>query len=105
MDIGSAVGRRNGVTEDQLREFHDFETSPAFDPLERLVIRYGIAMSRTPSEVDDALFGEIHRHLDDRQMVELTASIALENYRARFNRAFAIQPEGFSEGSYCALPA
>ena len=105
MDIGSAVGRRTGVTEQQLQEFHDYETSSAFSPLERVVIRYAIAMSRTPADVDDALFQELRGFLEDRQIVELTASIALENYRARFNRAFAIQAEGFSEGAFCALPA
>ena len=105
MDIGSAVGRRTGVTEQQLQEFQDFETSPAFSPLERAVIRYSIAMSRTPADVGDAVFQELRGPLDDRQIVELTASIAIENYRARFNRAFAIQSEGFSEGAFCALPA
>jgi alkylhydroperoxidase family enzyme len=105
MDIGSAVGRRTGVTEQQLQEFQDFETSSAFSPLERMVIRYAIAMSRTPADVGDAVFQELRGHLEDRQIVELTAAIALENYRARFNRAFGIQSEGFSEGAFCALPA
>ena len=37
-------------------------------------------------------------------MVELTATIAWENYRARFDHAFGIEGEGFSEGAVCALP-
>jgi hypothetical protein len=32
--------------------------------------------------------------------VELVATAALENFRARFNRAFRIEPNGF----YCPLP-
>jgi hypothetical protein len=36
--------------------------------------------------------------------VELTATIAWENYRARFDHAFGIEGEGFSEGAFCALP-
>jgi len=32
-------------------------------------------------------------------MVELTAAIAWENFRARFNRGFGIEAEGFSEGA------
>jgi hypothetical protein len=38
-------------------------------------------------------------------LVELRTAIAWENYRARFDHAFGMEAEGFSEGSYCALPA
>jgi hypothetical protein len=36
--------------------------------------------------------------------VELTAVIAWENQRARFNDALGMGYQGFSEGSYCLLP-
>jgi hypothetical protein len=36
-------------------------------------------------------------------LVELTAAIAWENYRARFNQALGMGYGGFSEGSYCLL--
>jgi len=35
-------------------------------------------------------------------MVELTVTTAWENFRARFNRGFAIESEGFSDGVTCA---
>jgi alkylhydroperoxidase family enzyme len=104
MDIGSAVGRKQGVTEQQLRDLADFETSPAFSELERLVLRYAVGMTRTPVEVSDELFASLQRHLSPGQMVELTSAIAWENYRARFDHAFGIEAEGFSEGAFCALP-
>jgi hypothetical protein len=37
-------------------------------------------------------------------MVELTAAIAQENFRARFNRPFGVEAAGFSEGAFCPLP-
>ncbi len=37
-------------------------------------------------------------------MVELTAVVAFENYLARFNRGFDVQPVGFSEGAFCPIP-
>ena len=61
-------------------------------------------MTRTPVEVPDALFADLRARFDEAQMVELTASIAWENYRARFNHAFGLEAEGFSEGAFCALP-
>jgi hypothetical protein len=36
--------------------------------------------------------------------VELTAAIAWENYRARFDHAWDIGAQGFSEGAFCVLP-
>src|SRR5262249_2807088 len=97
MDIGSAVGRKQGVTEQQVLELAGFESSPAFSELERLVLRYAIAMTETPVEVPEELFAQLRQHFNPRQMVELTSAIAWENYRARFNHAFGIEAEGFSE--------
>lgn len=43
-------------------------------------------------------------HFSEEQLVELTGVIALENFRARFNRGFDVADQGFSEGAVCALP-
>ena len=85
-------------------ELDRFETSDAYDELERDVLRYAEAMTRTPVEVPDALFAALRARLDPRQMVELTSAIAWENYRARFDHAFGIESQGFSEGAFCPLP-
>jgi alkylhydroperoxidase family enzyme len=61
-------------------------------------------MTRTPVEVSDALFARLQQHLNNAQLVELTAVIAWENYRARFNHAFGIESANFTEGAVCALP-
>jgi 4-carboxymuconolactone decarboxylase len=98
------VGRKQGVTEQQLLDLATFETSSAFTELEKLVLRYTVAMTQTPVEVPNELFAALRQHFDPRQMVELTAAIAWENYRARFDHAFGIEAEGFSEGAVCALP-
>jgi len=93
------------VTEQQLLDLADFETSPAFTELEKLILRYAVAMTRTPVDVPDELFAGLQRHFSPQQMVELTSAIAWEDYRARFNHAFGIEAEGFSAGAVCALPA
>lgn len=82
----------------------DFETSGAFTVIERLVLRYAVAMTRTPVIVPPALFDALREHFDEPQLVELTAAIAWENYRARFNRAFEIASQGFSGESFCVVP-
>ena len=83
----------------------EYETSTLFTPLEKLLLRYADCMTQTPVEVPDALFDELKAHFTEAELVELTATIAWENYRARFDHAFGIGAEGFSEPSYCALPA
>ena len=87
-----------------MENLSDYRTGDLFSPLEKSVLAYADAMTRTPLEVSDALFAGLRARFDEAQMVELTASIAWENYRARFNHAFGLEAEGFSEGAFCALP-
>ena len=105
MDIGSAVSRGYGVSEEQLRDLAGYRTSNSFSPVEKLVLEYAEAMTRTPVAVSDELFAALQRHFSAAQLVEITAVIAWENFRARFNHACGIEAQGFSEGAYCVLPA
>lgn len=104
IDIGSALGRESGVSEDQLRDLPVHEKSASFSPLEKLVIEYAARVTKTPVEVTDALFDSLRGHFSEAQLVELTGVIAFENYRARFNHAFGIEEQNFSEGAYCPFP-
>jgi len=82
----------------------DYETSEHFDPAERATLAYADRMTDTPAEVPDELFAELKSHFNDKQIVELTAIIARENYRARFNHALLIGSDGFSDGAFCPVP-
>jgi alkylhydroperoxidase family enzyme len=93
------------VTEEKLMALADFESSAALSSLEKLVLRYAVAMTATPVEVSDDLFAKLQQHFTERQLVELTSALAWENYRARFDHAFGIEAEGFSKGAFCPLPA
>jgi AhpD family alkylhydroperoxidase len=104
IDIGSALGRKAGVTEEQLRDFHQYRTSPLFSDEEKAVMEYAEELTKEPVQVPDELMGRLREHFDEGQIVELTAAIAIENFRARFNNALDIAPAGFSEGLYCPLP-
>jgi 4-carboxymuconolactone decarboxylase len=101
VDIGSMIAREAGLTEDEMRDLLDWEQSERFDERDKLVLGYADAISRTPVEVPDELFESLHAHFSDEQLVELTAAIAWENWRARFNWAFGLGKEGYSEGAYC----
>ena len=102
-DIASSIAREAGITETQLRALPRYRESEQFSPLECLVLDYATAMSRTPTTVTDELFSALREHFNERQLVELTNVIALENMRARFNSAFDMTPAGFSEGMVCVV--
>ncbi len=61
-------------------------------------------MTRTPVDVSDALFCRLREKFSEAQLVELTSAIAWENYRARFDHAFGIEAENFTDGAVCAMP-
>jgi alkylhydroperoxidase family enzyme len=104
MDIGSAVSRKSGFSPEKIEALPSYRTSGLFTETEKLVLEYADAMTQTPVTVADALFAKLSEKFTDAQLVELTATLAWENYRARFDHAFGVESEGFTQGSYCALP-
>jgi AhpD family alkylhydroperoxidase len=104
VDIGSQIARRAGISDEELLALPRYRESPLFDELDRLVLDYAVAMSRTPVEVDGELRARLRARFDDAQLVELTNAIAIENMRGRFNLALDIGSAGFSEGMVCIPP-
>src|SRR5947207_15415827 len=100
MDINSAGGREKGIDFEKLAAVAEFESSDLFTPAEKAALRYAEQMCKESVDVPDALFEELRQHFSDDGIVELTSIIALENSRARFNRALLIPADGL-----CQLPA
>ena len=65
-------------------------------------MEYAEAMTATPPTVDDELVKRLRAHLDEAQLVELTAIICLENVRSRFNSAIGLTSQGFKDR--CEIP-
>lgn len=104
LDFGSRLAADAGVPAEDLRELSLWRSSGRFDDVDRLVLEYAEAMTRTPVEVSDELVAALRERFDARALVELTMTIALENQYARFNWALGIESEGFSKGTYCVRP-
>jgi AhpD family alkylhydroperoxidase len=104
LDFGSRLAADAGVPEEDLRSLAVWRSSDRFDDVDRLVLEYAEAMTRTPVAVPDGLVSALRERFDSRQLVELTMSVALENLYSRFNWALGIEGEGFSEGIYCVRP-
>ena len=71
-----------------------WQDSDLFSAAERAALSLAEAMTVTPADISDDLFADLRAHYSEEQIVELTATIALENYRARINRVFLIESEG-----------
>jgi alkylhydroperoxidase family enzyme len=85
--------------EAKLAELAGWRDSKAFSELERVALEYADRITYTDQKVDDALFERVKRHFSEPQIVELTAAIALENFRSKFNPSLGIEAQGF-----CLLP-
>ena len=77
------VAREAGVSEKQINDIDEYESSGAFTDLERLVLRYTDGITRD-NTVDDKVFSALRESLSDRELVELTFCIGNWNGIARF---------------------
>jgi AhpD family alkylhydroperoxidase len=105
IDIGSSVAKQGGIRQEELTALPEYRDSPLFSSLDRRALDYAVCMTRAPMVVPPELSAELTARLGVPALVELTAVIAWENYRSRFNHAFGAEEEGYSEGSLCLLPA
>lgn len=104
IDLGSQIARQWGITDEELLGMANYRAAPCFSDVDKLILDYATAISRTPVEVSDQLFDALRAHFDTAQLVGLTHVITLGNLRARFNIALGIGPSGFSGDRVCALP-
>ena len=56
-------------------------------------------VSATPVDVPDDFFARLAAEFSEREIVELTATIAHENYNSKFNRPLRIEANNF-----CQIP-
>src|ERR1700730_4149999 len=88
-----------GADDDKVREVPTWRESARFSATERAALEYAEAMTITGRKVSDDLFGRLKSIFDDAQIVELTAAVALENFRSKFNVPLGVEAQGF-----CVLP-
>ena len=87
-----------GAGEDKIRQVPMWRQSELFSHMERAVLEYAERMTITGEKVSDELWARLRNYFSEAQLVELTAAVALENFRSKFNVPLGIEPQGF-----CAL--
>ena len=86
---------QTGADEDKVREIPTWRESRRFSDAERVALEYAEAMTITGQRVSDELFARLKGSFDEAQIVELTAAVALENFRSKFNVPLGVEAQGF----------
>ena len=95
MDRNASGASTEGASDQRILALLDFRHSELFSDSEKVALELSEAMTETPQRVTDELFSQLQQHYTDAQIVELASIIALENFRSRFNRCGAVEPNGF----------
>ena len=97
MDMNAAVGGKAGLSREKIRAALGITGSSALSERERIALEYADRVSATPVDVPDEFFANLQRLFSEREIVELTAHIAHENYNAKSNRPLRVESNNFCE--------
>jgi alkylhydroperoxidase family enzyme len=82
-----------GLSDDEITAIRDGRME-SFSPPEASLLRMADAMADTPSNISDEMYAELRLHFSEEHLIELAATAALENFRARSNRVFDVGSDG-----------
>ncbi len=88
----TALARRHGWSEEQLKDLANFRKRTDFSDAEKAAIELAERMTQDSNGVDDDFWKELRKHYDEGEIVELLAAIGLFNYFNRFNNALRMEP-------------
>ena len=86
------VALADGLSQEKIDAVAHWRESLLFTAREIDVLAYAEAMTLTV-QVSDSLFNAVRRHFSDRELVELTATVASYNMVSRFLEALGVQIE------------
>jgi AhpD family alkylhydroperoxidase len=86
------IALKEGITQEQIDQLDQWESSPLFNDKERAVLAYTDSMTRNV-QVPDDIFAAVKKHFEPKQLVELTATIATYNMVSRFLEALEIHAD------------
>ena len=84
-----------GATDDKIRQVPTWRDSDLFSAMEKDALEYAEKMTITGEKVTDELWGRLRGHFTEAELVELTAAVALENFRSKFNVPLGVEAQGF----------
>jgi alkylhydroperoxidase family enzyme len=101
MDINASrvmQAEKNG--EEKMQHVARWRDATIYSEAERLALEFAEKATITGQRVEPELIAKLKQHFDDAQIVELSAAVALENFRSKFNVPLGVEAQGF-----CIVPA
>ena len=89
----SASGKKNGITDEQIKALVFPLRSAAFDAKEKATLLYAERVTRGASAIREGAIKELKQYYNDDQIVELTLTICIANFTNRFNDAMMTLPD------------
>lgn len=87
------AAQRYGGSDQRLANIWNYERSDLFTPGEKAAFAFAQAASSVPNGVDAAIGGELRKHWDDGEIVEILGVIALFGFLNRWNDSMATRIE------------
>jgi len=97
MDIHAAVGGKAGLSRDKIDAALGVKDSASLTERERMALEYADRVTAMPVDVPDEFYARLRCLFSEREIVELTAQIAHENYNAKSNRPLRVEANHFCE--------
>ena len=95
-DIKRAFAIRQKLGIAKFDELGEWRTSAVFSARERAALAF-VEEATLSRKVSDATFAEVRRHFDDREIVELALSNAIENFYNLVNVPLEIESDGLEQ--------
>jgi alkylhydroperoxidase family enzyme len=89
------VGRESGVSQQKVNVIRSWRDTNDFDESERVALEYAERITQSDEDVDEALFERLREHYSSEQIIELTCTVAFENFLSKFHHALLVESQGF----------
>ena len=97
------LGRSIGLNDDEIGSMAEAETSPRFDAMDRLVMRYAEVLTRE-NRVDEKLYAELAAKFPREELVELCFTVGLAALVNRVHATFRTDLDGTTRASVGDAP-
>ena len=91
--VHEEIARHLGIDTQTLASLGDYARSPLFSDAERAALAATVSLTREPRALPPNLHESLHAHYTPEQVVEIVATIGLNNYLSRLSNALGVTPE------------
>ena len=97
MDVSKFKADRKKLEQEKFRQLMVFENSSHYSPGEKAALAYVEEVTKQVS-VKDETFGRLKKYWNDRQIIEITYAISVENFLNRM-----VKPLGIGSDNLCEI--